>query len=209
MKKKLLMMAALISEAIGSILPGVECSTANSAPSWRRLPSPLAVTLLCHVWRLEALGGSHMLGRNQKKPPPFQSSPSHQEGGKPARRHFSWRQGGQGGLRGTCHPKSRNKLCREGNRDCLHFEEHSENHNLLFKGFWHARVPPPSVCRQTRVRARICSEPPGGEDSGGCWTLVRVFPADGAVGTADYGAGGKSGFFLGLGAQAGPFLSSL
>lgn len=114
-EKKLLTMAALISEAIGSILPGVECSTANSAPSWRRLPSPLAVTSLCHVWLLEALGGSHMLGRNKKKQtPPFQTSLSHREDGKPERRHFSWRQGGQGGLQGTCHPKSRTSFANPG-----------------------------------------------------------------------------------------------
>lgn len=61
-EEKLLTMAVLISEAIGSILPGVECGSANSAPSWRRLPSPPAVTLLHHVWPLEAFGGEPDVG---------------------------------------------------------------------------------------------------------------------------------------------------
>lgn len=60
-----------------------------------------------------------------------------------------------------------------------------------------------------RAQARICSEPIWSEDSGDSWTSVRVFPDDGAVGTAGSGAGGKSDFFLGLGARAEPFLSSL
>ena len=105
-----------------------------------------------------------MLGRNEKtKQNPFQTSLSHREDGKPKHRRFCWRQGVvKEDCRGLAIQSHVTSFANPGRETGLSpFEECRKNHNLLFKAFWYAKVPLPSVCHQTGRRQGFAANPFG------------------------------------------------